>query len=746
MIRNRLHRGSSRLALSVAAVALPVGVASAQSFTLQRSNSIDLTGFFFGGGTSTYGVNPISVAFDPSTGAAFVGGYNNSGTFGSIGVVRVDGVLTPAPFTAGLVGTGATFNSSAFRGFQQLAVLNNELFLAYDNNEGINPYIRKIDGTTGDPLWQVDNPAFGARPIAMAIDPRGGATDAGTLGVAGLRFMSQDPFVSGGSAFSLRLSDGAVVYGPGSVVGQGAPGVFITAGQSANATFSNRDIAFDEAGNFLISTGTTHGVATRAGDNSFVQYNVATPGAGSTGVLRKQEGVVNAEGINGVFLPAIGGSGTANFMATSMRVPTGDALSYVQQDGTIQPGLDARDVLLRNLDGSVRANTTSNLTGDEDFLGARYTGQVKDLSVGRDANGNPVLVVLSFADRRMDIYQIEPTFTAAGGDWDNAGSWNLGLIGDGATQNARFSGAGGAVTLNSARSTKLLKFGGTGAYSISGTGTLTLDAPDGKSANIAVLAGNHTVGVPVVAADGTNLRVPIGSTLTLSGGVSGAGVSKLDAGTAVVKNYRVSAVGVRGGVLQVAPHGGNPDDGASRGELQFAQTVPGTYDATLDITNNAVIDPVNTEADIKAAILSGRAGGTWTGTGLTSSAAAANAGNTGVGYATAGDLGLTTYLGQTVAATDVIARYTRLGDANLDGTTGIGDFSLLGANFNLPGGWSKGDFNFDDTVSLGDFSLLAANFNQSAPAASARPGAVPEPTALGVLSLAGLGLVRRRRG
>jgi hypothetical protein len=83
-----------------------------------------------------------------------------------------------------------------------------------------------------------------------------------------------------------------------------------------------------------------------------------------------------------------------------------------------------------------------------------------------------------------------------------------------------------------------------------------------------------------------------------------------------------------------------------------------------------------------------------------------------------------TYLGQPIDATTILMRYTRTGDANVDGTTNVLDFALLAANFNNAGTrWGRGDFNYDGTTNIGDFSLLAANFNLAVPADSSRPAA-----------------------
>jgi hypothetical protein len=137
--------------------------------------------------------------------------------------------------------------------------------------------------------------------------------------------------------------------------------------------------------------------------------------------------------------------------------------------------------------------------------------------------------------------------------------------------------------------------------------------------------------------------------------------------------------------------------------------------ATLDLGNNTFLinygsgsDPISS---IASSIISGFAGGSWTGTGIMSTAAQANAGSYGIGYADSADPGNPAGL----ASGQIKVMYTLLGDANLDGKVNGTDFNLMSANFNqaVTNGWDEGDFNYDGKVNGTDFNLMSANFNQA---------------------------------
>jgi autotransporter-associated beta strand protein len=329
-------------------------------------------------------------------------------------------------------------------------------------------------------------------------------------------------------------------------------------------------------------------------------------------------------------------------------------------------------------------------------------------------------------------------------------------------------GTGGTLTVN-------------GGFINSGTATVNGSL---VAAGVIDTTGNFTVAGPQTYAPATTLNVK-------------GGVTSLNSDAGAPSNYKLS-LSASGGTLQLgstqhlaaltvsgsasvgaplaAPLPGAPLPPPAAGSVVLvtqALTVPVT--GTLDLQNNALVVDYSgaTPFDsVKAAItLAYNAGGTpWAGHGITSSTAAAEASSYGIGFAEAsaalGIGGATTapFRGQTVDATSVLARFTKLGDATLDGSVDFNDLVKLAQNYNTSGTtWSGGDFTYDGATDFNDLVKLAQNYNTALPA-EAIPGApaifqadlaramaqVPEPSAwqlilAGVLGSIGVRGRRARR-
>lgn len=279
---------------------------------------------------------------------------------------------------------------------------------------------------------------------------------------------------------------------------------------------------------------------------------------------------------------------------------------------------------------------------------------------------------------------------SSGSNWSTAGNWVADFVPNAVGMSATLPDA--AATKNLVLDVPVtlgrLTIDSAAAYTVAGAQTLTIQAGGAAPAQVTLVQGSHAV----------TAAVRIASDAVLSGG-----------GTLKVASLAI-------------------DSGKA-----------------LDVGDEALVvdySGASPRAALEALVAAGFAGGTGAGTGIRSSLTSATR---AVGIAEAGETGFGgVFNGHTLDSTSLIIRYTLLGDADLSGSVNIGDFSRLGAGFNLPGRWATGDFNLDGTVGIGDFSLLAANFNQSL-APSARGGSVPEPTCGLLLANAAALLVARRR-
>jgi hypothetical protein len=346
----------------------------------------------------------------------------------------------------------------------------------------------------------------------------------------------------------------------------------------------------------------------------------------------------------------------------------------------------------------------------------------------------------------IQLYQLDVNAQAAlagqawnvdsDGNWTNPGNW-VGGVPNALDALASFGSTistARQITLDAPQTAGRVRFENANEYTVGGSQLLTLDSVGG-SVGMSVLAGSHTVSAPILPLKNVTFSVvPTGSTLTVSAlQPMFVPVTKNGAGVLAVNNLRTPSVILTAGTIRTLPNGSS----AALAGTSVTNSLSIAPGASVDLTNNAfVIDYAALGTllnDTRVNIVNNR---------LVSSLLDST---TAIGYADNATLGRTSFGGVTVDPTSLLIRYTRQGDANLDGTTNIADFAVLGASFNLTGAWQNGDFNYDQLVNIGDFSLLAANFNQSVPAFAGRPGAIPEPaSAAGAMLMMGL-IARRRR-
>jgi hypothetical protein len=178
----------------------------------------------------------------------------------------------------------------------------------------------------------------------------------------------------------------------------------------------------------------------------------------------------------------------------------------------------------------------------------------------------------------------------------------------------------------------------------------------------------------------------------------------------------------------------------------------------LDLNNNdLVIDYTGASPlpTVRAQILSARAGGSWTGNGITSSLA--NASTLALGYADNTVTGLAVFSGQSVDPTSILVKYTYYGDSDLDGDVDVVDLGNLASHWQTSSTWTGGDFDYTGSVDVGDLGLLATNWQagvgsplgpslQEALSSLGLPGVgVPEPAQAGLLLTVVLKCYSRRR-
>jgi hypothetical protein len=333
-----------------------------------------------------------------------------------------------------------------------------------------------------------------------------------------------------------------------------------------------------------------------------------------------------------------------------------------------------------------------------------------------------------------------------------------------------------------------------GDYSICGTGSITGSTGLLKTGTSSLTLGTaNTYSGLTQINQGTLILTPTGSiadsavTIGTSGVGATSGALCLAAGSSGILVRNLASLDIVNGWASVA----SAATAATR-SVVVTSYLTIAAGGTLDLTNNdmivhsgasgeSVFGPVSAAGTIENEVAIGRGSiGAWTGTGITSSSAAANptlmalgvvindTNNSGTGSLT----GTTiipgnTFDGQPVSDGDVIIKYTYVGDALLTGSVTAADYLQIDNGFqNGLTGWNNGDFNYDGVINGDDYTLIDNAFNSqgsvSFAGGSAGPAemiasdtdqiaepssssGVPEPTSMGLLAIGALALLRRGR-
>jgi GH35 family endo-1,4-beta-xylanase len=416
-------------------------------------------------------------------------------------------------------------------------------------------------------------------------------------------------------------------------------------------------------------------------------------------------------------------------------------------------------------DGKALAGWTTQLTGaSAPIVGPdgkiAFTGFYGDYNIGNQSGFSNLSLIKGATDYFLAL-AAPPNWSlwnaANSGSLSAASNWTTGGVPNVAGQTAYFGPAASArtVTSDAPRTLGMLALDSAGAYTIGGTGTISLQGFNNTSGHVAaiyVASGSHQIDAAIVPLDNTTITVaPAVSTLTLMNlQPSTVGLTKAGAGKAIVNNVRAAALNIAGGTFAIAPNG--TSSGASFIDSLTIAGAPDAWLGTLDLTNNDLAVANGSIATIQNQIRTAYSNGTWLGPGITSSHAAAiaadssNPHKTGLGFATASSLGVSMFDGQPVSDSTVLIRYTLLGDSNLDHVVNALDFNALASNFAASNSsWVFGDFNLDGNVDSTDFAALATNFNSALSPTTALGSLVPEPAALGAIAMIAATQKRRRR-
>ena len=239
---------------------------------------------------------------------------------------------------------------------------------------------------------------------------------------------------------------------------------------------------------------------------------------------------------------------------------------------------------------------------------------------------------------------------------------------------------------------------------------------NGGTANITGVALNNNT---------TAVRVMGGGNATLTSNTfngNSVGLVAQNGSATFTNGHHIDGIAVGNGGLVTVNTGGS--------NLIVTTSLTITGSGKLDVNDNDMIvdySGASQRAAIQALINSARSGGTWTGSGLTSTAAKNRVPqNTTLGVLEATEYKSlygagATFNGESIDNTAILIKYTYYGDTDFNGVVNFDDYSRTDNGFSTgKSGWLNGDFDGNGIVNFDDYSLIDLAFNTQS--GSLRPG------------------------
>jgi len=349
-----------------------------------------------------------------------------------------------------------------------------------------------------------------------------------------------------------------------------------------------------------------------------------------------------------------------------------------------------------------------------------------------------------------------------------AGNWTGGSI-PGTSDIATFgtrNTISGVVTMDSNRTVQGVSFASPNSYTITAAGGTLTVANGASPTSITLAQASHSILAPLALSSDTTVSSDTTGHVFTAGNITIASGKTLTvaAGTNMVANQITNGGLVLNGNLSLTEFG--TSNRQTSGVVTVLDSLSIASGKTFDLNDRDVIvhNAASNYSWYMGKLYSGSAFGNWTGTGITSAAAAADSSAKTLGLMTGAEF-IDTYGasalfdGHAVSASDILIKYTYVGDLNLDGIVDDNDLGTLLGPYDstqaVPGnGYASGDLNFDGVIDDNDLGALLGLYNsdgwpanglQTLSAHFGQFGAVPEPASLGLVGLGALALLTRKR-